>query len=328
MKTIKFLHSAIIIMVLSVFSFSSCIDPIETPEVDHYKVMTDYMKANNMDVNNMTTNWVIAADTINKYGPTAYHIIDIRSAADFSTKGHIQGAINSTLANVLTAAQGATKPIVVTCYTGQNAAVAVAALRLSGYPTARIMKWGMSSWNAVFDSWTANVSNQAKNHANWSTTNTVKTPVLFSLPTFDKTQFTAADTTGAKILAKRVEYMLSQGFKGVNAVDVLTTPANYFIVNYWTEADVNTYGHIKGAYRLNETLKLAGDGIKNLDPATKVTVYCWTGQTSALVSAYLTVLGYDAWGIKFGTNAMINSDLLKNKWQASEIKDFAYVTGN
>lgn len=327
MKTIKFLHSAIIIMVLSVFSFSSCIDPIETPEVDHYKVMTDYMKANNMDVNNMTTNWVIAADTINKYGPTAYHIIDIRSAADFSTKGHIQGAINSTLANVLTAAQGATKPIVVTCYTGQNAAVAVAALRLSGYPTARIMKWGMSSWNAVFDSWTANVSNQAKNHANWSTTNAIKTPVSFSLPTLDKTQFTAADTTGAKILEKRVAYMLSQGFKGVNSVDVLTTPTNYFIVNYWTDANVNQYGHIKGAYRLNETL-LLGDGMKNLDPAAKVTVYCWTGQTSALVSAYLIVLGYDAYGIKFGANNMINADLQANQWKASEIKDFAFVTGN
>jgi hypothetical protein len=50
MKTIKFFHYAIIILGLSIFSFSSCIDPIETPEVDHFKVMTDYMKANSMDV--------------------------------------------------------------------------------------------------------------------------------------------------------------------------------------------------------------------------------------------------------------------------------------
>ena len=121
--------------------------------------------------------------------------------------------------------------------------------------------------------------------------------------------------------------MLGMGFKGVNASDVLTTPANYFIVNYWTDANVNQYGHIKGAYRLNETL-LLGDGMKNLDPASKVTVYCWTGQTSALVSAYLNVLGYDAYGIKFGANAMINADLQANQWKASEIKNFTYVTGN
>ncbi len=328
MKTIKFFQSSIFIIVLSVLSFSSCVDPIETPQVDHFKVMTDYMKANNMDINNMTDTWVIDAAAMNTAGTANFHIIDLRTAADFTTKGRIQGAINSTLANVLTAAQGATKPIVVTCYTGQNAAVAVAALRLSGYPTARIMKFGMSSWNSVFDSWTANVSNQGKGHANWSTTNTIKTPVSFAFPVLDKTQFTAADTTGARILAKRVTYMLNQGFRSVNAVDVLANPLTSFIVNYWAEADVNIYGHIKNSYRLFETLKLAGDGIKNLDPATTNIIYCWTGQTSALLSAYLTVLGYDAKGLRFGCNNMINADLLKNKWQASEIKGYAFVTGN
>lgn len=328
MKKNHFFKSAIFCFALVSFTLTSCIEEVEQPKVDHFKIMTEYMKSKSLDLNNMATDWVIDAPTMNTNGTANYHIIDIRSAADFSTKGHIAGAINSTLANVLTAAQGATKPIVVACYTGQNAAVAVTALRLSGYPTAKILKWGMSSWNAVFDSWTANVSNQGKGHANWSTTNTTKTPVLFSLPAFEATSFTAADTTGAAVLAKRVSYMLSQGFRGINAADVLTTPANYFIVNYWTEADVTTYGHIKEAYRLNETLKLAGDGIKNLDPAATCVVYCWTGQTSALVSSYLTVLGYDAKGIKFGANAMINADLLKNKWSASQIGNFTYVTGN
>jgi rhodanese-related sulfurtransferase len=288
--------------------------------------MTDYMKANNMDLSKMVDAWVVDAPTVNSTGISTYHILDIRSAAYFAL-GHIPGAVNTTMANVVTAATGVTKPILVVCYTGQNAAVANVALRLSGFPTSKILKWGMTSWNPLFDKITASISNQAKGHANWSTTNTVKTPVLFSLPKLAETDFTAADTTGAKILAKRVAYMLSQGFKGVNAADVLTTPANYFIVNYWTEADVNTYGHIKGAYRLNETL-LLGDGMKNLDPAAKITVYCWTGQTSALVTAYLNVLGYDASGIRFGANAMINADLLKNKFSASQIGNYTYVTGN
>jgi rhodanese-related sulfurtransferase len=326
MKKINLFSAFVLSAILSVFLFTSCIDEVETPKVDHYKVMTDYMKANNMDLSKMVDAWVIDAAAVNTAGISTFHILDLRTAADFAL-GHIQGAINTTIANVVTAAQGATKPILVVCYTGQNAAVANVALRLSGYPTSKILKWGMSSWNPMFDKITANISNQAKGHANWSTTNTIKTPVLFSLPKFAETDFAAADTTGAKILAKRVTYMLGLGFKGVNAADVLTTPANYFIVNYWTEADVNTYGHIKGAYRLNETL-LLGDGMKNLDPAAKVTVYCWTGQTSALVSAYLNVLGYDASGIKFGTNAMINADLLKNKFSASQIGNYTYVTGN
>ena len=326
MKKLNLFRFAVLSFAVATFSFTSCVDPVEEVVVDHYKVMTTYMKANNMDLNKMADAWVTDANTVNTAGVSTYHILDLRTPADFAL-GHIQGAINTTMANVVTAATGATKPILVVCYTGQNSAVANVALRLSGFPTSKILKWGMSSWNPMFDKITANISNQAKGHANWSTTNTIKAPVLFSLPKLAATEFTAADTTGAKILAKRVTYMLSQGFKGVDASAVLATPANYFLVNYWTEADVNIYGHIKGAYRLNETL-LLGDGMKNLDPAAKVTVYCWTGQTSALVSSYLNVLGYDASGIKFGTNAMINADLLKNKFSSTETKNFTYVTGN
>ncbi len=326
MKKLNLLKLLFLSITFSVLGLSSCVDPVEEPVVDHYKVLTTYMKANNMDLNKMAESWVVDAPTVNTTGIGTYHIMDLRSSADF-VLGHIPGAVNVSLTNVVAAAQGVTKPILLACYTGQTAAVAHVALRLSGFSTCKILKWGMSSWNPFFDKWTANVANIAKGHANWSTTNSVKTPVLFSLPTLAKADFTAADTTGAKILAKRVTYMLSQGFKGVNAADVLATPASSFIVNYWTDADVTTYGHIKGAYRLNETL-LLGDGMKNLDPASKIVVYCWTGQTSSMVAAYLTVLGYDASGIKFGTNAMINADLLKNKWSASQIGAYTYVTGN
>jgi len=318
MKKTNLFKLALMTLVLSVFSLTSCIDKTESPEVDKYKVLTEYLKANSMDLNNMTTSWVIDAAGLNTAGISNHYIIDIRTAEDFA-KGHIEGAVNSTLANVLVTAQNAgTKPIVVACYTGQTAAVAHVALRLSGYSTCKILKWGMSGWNPVFDKWTVNISDRGKGHANWSTTNTTKTPVIFNYPKIE-----AQDTTAVKILAERIQVLLDKGFVGVNAADVLAAPENYFIVNYWTEADVNTYGHIKGAYRLNEDLTFAADGIKNIDPDAAVTVYCWTGQTSSLVAAYLTVLGYDAKGIKFGTNAMINSDLLKNKWTVSA--NFPYV---
>ena len=96
------------------------------------------------------------------------------------------------------------------------------------------------------------------------------------------------------------------------------------IVNYWTDADVNQFGHIKGAYRLNETLKLTDPvGFKNLNPTAVIVPYCWTGQTSAMVSAYLTVLGYDAKGLMFGANNMIQDALLaakKNSWNNEKPK--------
>ncbi len=298
---------------------TGCIEAYQEPEVDRFAVLANYLKTNNLDLTNMTTDWVIDAATLNTNGVANYYIIDLRSAADYAI-GHIQGAVNSTLANVLTTAQGAgSKPIVVACYTGQNAAVAHVALRLSGYANCKILKWGMSGWNSKFDTWSANISDRAVGNANWSTTNTLQTPVTFTYPKLD-----AVATTAQAILSERIAAVLSKGLQGVNAADVLASPSTYFINNYWTEADVNQYGHIKGAYRLNETLTLANDGMKKLDPSATILVYCWTGQTSALVSTYLNIIGYNAKSLKFGANALINSQLLKNKWTVSG--SFPYVT--
>ncbi len=321
-KNTMYLRFAIIFFASLLFVTTSCKKddptPDPTPTVNHHQVMVDYMKANNLDLNNMTDQWVIDANAINTAGPQTFFIIDLRSATDFAA-GRLPGAINSTLGNIITtAAQNtAQKPILVTCYTGQTAAWGLVALRLSGYPTAKIMKFGMSSWNADFDKWTANVANIANGHNNWSTTNNIQTNVTFSKPSF-----TATATDGAAILAERVNYMLTQGYQAIDASVVLGNPSNYFINNYWTNAVVTQYGHITGAYRINEDLLLSTDGIKYLDKDATVVTYCWTGQTSSLVSAYLTVLGYNAKSLKFGANAMIHDQLQANKWTTSA--DFPY----
>jgi len=316
-KKLGFLKSLVLALALSA-GFTSCIEAYEEPEVDRFAVLTTYLSQNNLDLNHMTTDWVIDAAALNTAGVTNFYVIDLRSAADFAT-GHIQGAVNSTLQNVVTAAAGANgKQIVLACYTGQNAAVGLVALRLSGFRTCKILKWGMSGWNSKFDTWTANISDRALQSPNWSATNTIAQPVSFAYPKLAATQNTAE-----AILQERVAYMLSKGLQGVAAADVLAAPATFFINNYWTEADVNQYGHIKGAYRINETLKIANDGLKTLDPNSTIVVYCWTGQTSALVSSYLNVLGYNAKSISFGANALLNSQLQKNKWTVSG--NFPYV---
>lgn len=314
MKT-QNLFKLFLIIAVAAFSLSSCIETVEEPKVDYYKVMTDYLAANKMDLPDVIANGVTTATAVSA-NPGAFYIIDLRATADFAA-GHIQGAVNSTVKDVLTAAQNAGgKPILLVCYTGQNAAYANVCLRLSGYADSKIIKWGMSAWSTQLDRWTANVSDQAVNHANWSTTNAIKAPVTFSLPSF-----TATSKEGVEILKERVKMALDKGFQNVKPVDALANPANYFLVNYWTEADVNKYGHIKGAYRLNESLKLADAvGFKNLNPSAVVVPYCWTGQTSAMVSAYLTVLGYDTKGLFFGANNMIGSKLEKNSWTIEKPK--------
>ena len=274
-----------------------------------YEVLKDYLVANNMDVDVIVSGWITTAADVNAKGSDDYHIIDIRQQADFDA-GHIEGAVHATLGGILDAAQGATKPILVACYTGQTAAHAVAALRLSGYSDAKVLMWGMAGWTkSLAAPWTSNIGDDAIGNANWIAPPGNITPSAeFSAPTIE-----SSFSTGADILAERVDALLANGFNGISNDDVLSSPANYFINNYWAITDVEHYGNIAGAYRINP-FKLADNSDKYLDPSKTVVTYCWTGQTSSMLTAYLWVLGYNAKSLLFGTNGMIYSNLESHKY--------------
>ena len=302
-------------MVMVAAILAGCSEQTTAPGGDVSATLRAYLEDNDLDLPDILTSWTILASDV-EANPTAFYILDIRPDTTYA-KGHIAGAVNSTLGNVLTAAEGSGgKPIVVACLTGQSAGHALVALRLSGYPDAKILKWGMSSWNEDFDKWTANTGDIAVGHANWSTAAT-PTPGDYEYP-----MLVATATDGPDILAERVDDMLSGGFIGVDADDVLESPGDYYINLYWEQADVTTYGHIDGAYRIHP-LSLAGDTFKHYDPDETVVTYCWSGQTSSVITAYLNILGYDAKSLKFGANGLIYSELEKQNWTGSE--DFDYV---
>jgi len=310
--------------------FSSCKkdndDPDPEPEpTNKYGVLTDYLKNNNMDLDVMITDWIIGAPTLENVEVfiTDHDFIDIRLPEDFAS-GHIDGAVNSSLATILEAAANTTKPIVVVCYTGQSAAHATIALRLSGYPGAKVLSFGMSGWNTNFSApWEANSGvngNTADGHANWVTQNT--TPV----PEFGNPFLSATGDDGASILAERVQAMLDGGFKGIVNLTVLDNPDNYYVNNFWAQEDVDTYGCINTAYRV-KPLTIANGEMKNYDPDKIAVTYCWTGQTSSMVTAYLNVIGFDAVSLKFGANGMIYSRLTEHKFVLENVIDLPVVIG-
>jgi rhodanese-related sulfurtransferase len=293
-------------------------------------ILTDYLVANDMDLNEiLAVSWITSAEAVQTIQTDAdatndYYIIDIRSATDFAN-GHIDGAVNSTLADVITTAGNANgKTVLVACYTGQTAGHAVMALRLSGFADAKVLKWGMSSWDiSLAGSWNSNTGsagNVGTTHTNW----TAAPGALVANSTYDAPSISSAATSGEGILAERVTYMLANGLKGIKNTDVLDTPSNYFINNYWATTDIEHYGHITGAHRV-QPLSIEGGEILNLDPAKTVVTYCWTSQTSSMITAYLTVVGYDAQSLKFGANGMIYDALESHKWSDSEAKGYPLV---
>jgi len=303
-----------------------------TAATPSFSLMKDYMVSNSLDINNIlsgpggavkfVTGAPAEADLANFLAK--YYIIDIRSNENF-TAGHIEGAKNVAFADILTEAPNAgAKPILVVCYTGQTACYATSLLRLYGYSYTQALKWGMSGWNSTTAaSWNNNIGSLADGHANWSYLD-APTNTLFSDPTIS-----SLSTQGLDILKSRVEQVVADGFKTASGSDVLNSPNDYFVNNYFGATDYDGFGHIVDAYRIKEELLLVGNGYQALDsdPDAKVVSYCYTGQTSAVLTAWLRVLGYDAYSLTFGMNGLYNTNdaWTTNKWSAAVSKSLPIV---
>lgn len=313
----KKLNRIILLMAILPFLFVvSCKDDDPAPAVDSFSIMSDYLVANDLDLDDVLGavggSWITARpatiDELSGFLSSRY-VMDLRGSTDFNT-GHIEGAVNTTLTTIVAdAANSGGKQILVVCYSGQTAGHATVALRLSGYSNAQVLKWGMSGWTAEagYDKWSGATSSEAKASGNWTMDGTG------NLGTYDYPTLSSTSSDGATILAERVDVMLDKGFQGEASNLVYGTPANYHINNYWDQASVDLYGNISGAYRISP-LTLANDELKAYNPAATNITYCWTGQTSSMVTAYLTVLGYNAKSLKNGVNSMIYDDLQGHKW--------------
>ena len=300
--------------ILPLLFVMSCKDDDPVPADGKFAELSTYLQDNSLDLNNILDGWITAAPGTVEEVPAfidQYHIFDIRKA-DVYAAGHIEGAVNSSLGTIVADAAAVTKPILVVCYSGQSAAHAVVALRLSGHPTAKTLKWGMSGWTSNNDSWSGSTSNFASTSSNWTKPASPATSPGFDYPEISST------ATGAELLAERVSAMTTNGFKGVPSATVVENPGAYFINNYWAASDNELYGHITGAIR-NNTHTLANDGFKDLDPSKTIVTYCWTGQTSSMITAYLNVLGYDALSLKNGSNSMIYDELQGHKWSVPAV---------
>jgi rhodanese-related sulfurtransferase len=293
-----------VILMVPIFLLTSCKDDPADPTISDFETLTQYMYNNNLDLNNILDGWVKPATGVNvdqtDFSVPDYYVLDIRGEEDFN-QGHIKDAVNTSLVNILEAADGANgKPVLVVCYTGQTAARATAALRMMGIE-AYSMKWGMSGWNNnLAAKWNSNAGD-------FSSPNWVNDGEPVANTTFAEPTFTTGEVDAADMLEARVRYMLTKPWT-VSKDVVLANPENFFINNYWPIESWDEYGHVKDAYRINEDLGLAG--VKFLDPDAEIVIYCYTGQTSGMVTAWLDVLGYNTKSMMFGANTIVHSKLV------------------
>ncbi|MFN8257207.1 MAG: rhodanese-like domain-containing protein [Bacteroidales bacterium] len=308
-----------------------------TPQINEAEVLADYLKdypntdpfpamISASDLNSL----IVAADA-------GVFVIDIRSAADYAA-GHITGAVNTTLSNLLSYYESnnlsSKTTVAIACYSGQTASYGASLLRMLGYTNVKALKFGMSAWNsATKGSWVNNIKNTLSTEM--VTTAGVK-GTTGELPVLS-----TGKTTGAEILRARVEALLvaTDPFADAKITNqaAFDNRANEYIVNYWSTSHYE-YKHLPGAiqYTPKATMSVTQE-LKTLPTDKPVIIYCYTGQTSAFLVGYLKVMGYDAKSLLFGTNGMMYDDMVTfntnfpdNKMtvfvEANDVKEYTLVT--
>ncbi len=254
------------------------------------------------------------------------YIIDYRSATDFAT-GHIKGAVNILLDQLMTKAEDGTIPktktILNVCYTGQTASYATAALNLLGYESQNLL-WGMCGVT------TSDAINGTKNWVNQIAADEFATQLTATEATLTKEYtfptLSTGKTAAEDIIKERYKAVIAGGGMGkITAADLFANPGNYFIVNYWPLAEYLNPGHIPGAYCFEPNTSLKKDAkLKYLPTDKTIVVYCYSGQTSAQVTAYLQILGYNAKSLLYGVNGFAYNSLTKSKYVAP-VNDYSSI---
>ena len=278
--------------------------PEKAKDVNEFELLIGKIEGTDGGYINNLGAWIKNLGDINT---NDYFVLDIRATADYNN-AHIAGAVNSTLAGMFDAVDArGNKPVLVVCYSGQTAAYAHVLLNLKDIE-AYSLKWGMSIFAQANDKWTANCSNVLANDANWTTTASA------ALPNYDYPTLNTGEDKGANILDERIDEAISKGLSLITGTDVAANYNSYEVFNYWAQTDYDHYGHIKDAYQLTPSTLKSTENLHAINPDETNVIYCWTGQTSAAVAAYLTVLGYDVKSLKFGANSMIYDELTSHKW--------------
>jgi len=331
MKNRKLMNLLYLLIVSSMMFFNvGCSeDETITPPVtvNESEELVKYLEANGDFINSTFCPAMITATDVNVLMNSSdslnIAILDVRGATDYAA-GHIKGSVNVTIANILSYYRAnnlsAKVKVIVTCYTGQSAAFAVSVLRLAGYTNVFDLKWGMCSW-AYPTRW-----NDAKTYGQ-TTPITKQMTINTKNAAGNLPSLSTGKTTGAEILAVRLDTLLAQGYTpaSISRETIYANLANYYIINYWPVSEYDL-GHIEGSiqYTPRTDLKLA-TFLKTLPTNKTIVVYCYTGQTSAHIAVFLRALGYDAKTLSFGANRLFYDTMPGTKWIDTECKNYPIV---
>lgn len=304
---------------------------VEAPEsVDETALLYHFIEKSGDIINSEAIPAIVSAENVFN-NLQAYLVLDIRGKEAY-TDGHIDGAIQVAAKDLFDYLKSEISPanyekIILACYSGQTAAYYASLLRLAGYGNVFSLKYGMAGWSKKItpNKWASAISGKYAGIIETKGNSKGKKGEVPSIHT--------GETGGFSIMYARAGKIADEGFKTalIKVDTVMQSPDNYYIVNYWP-IDKYVLGHLPGAIQYQPKKTLTRDkSLTNLPIKKPIVVYCYTGQHSAFVAAYLRVLGYDAHSLAYGANSFMHNKMLAEIGHAfdpaKDIKDYPLVAG-
>ena len=213
------------------------------------------------------------------------------------------------------------KTILNVCNTGQTASYATGILNLLGYNSQNLL-YGMcavSTDSTIIGTHLWNEQIITDEFAGQLVTKGATVSIQYQFPVLKTGKKTAED-----IIMERARQVIPHRGE-ITADKVFAQPENYFIINYWPQAEYENPGHIPGAYCFPPKTSLKTDAMLSYLPNDRdIVIYCYTGQTSAQITAYLQILGYKAKNLLFGMNGFAYQVMTKTKYYPP-FKDYSAI---
>jgi rhodanese-related sulfurtransferase len=282
--------------------------------VENTLLLLGYFEQNGQYINSNEIPSIVDASIVYALQSENILIIDLRPE-DYFREGHIAHAVNLRPAEVLDYFINRIDPasfekIFFTCNNGNASGHAAAVMRLLGYENVFAMRFGMSGWDQkIADKyWMANISSHLEGKMDFET--------FDKNPAGDYPAIVANATSARAILLERAAEALNLNVSDytLSLPDFEKSPDAYYTICYWPLDKYTNNGHLPGAVQYDPKKSLSRDTHLNTLPLDKpIVVYCYSGQHSGFVAAYLQMLGYDAKSLAYGANGFIHETMARTE---------------
>lgn len=249
-----------------------------------------------------------------------YKIIDVRNSFEYAN-GHIQNSVNVTNTELFEYVRTQTSLLnkfVIVSNSGQAASYYTALFRIHGFENVYTLLFGMASWNKDF---TNEIMDYIEEIDTLGTDNNINNPVInYNLPDINS----SSGSSPAEIFTNRIISLFNEGFdeeplevnpeyfhssiNTINFPELFENFEEYFVICYGTSSlyvqprgwMAHPYGAVNYyPFAPNSDIN-SGNKLQKIPNNRKIGIYSYSGHLSAMLTAYLRLLGYDAKSILFG----------------------------